>query len=278
MALATIGFLSSLTLAGAVAVGVAPPLLAAQDAWTFALAIGALGTLKLSIGLRLWIRVDSVKEALPRLMPQGLQPAPVTEGTIDSPYGPATISRRAQEPLFIHRLAIALWAPMLLMGVMVVAIGFVVGLAAAGSAGDAGAYLSLRTLEPGILFLGEGLLLSGISFLLGSILGSIRLGGGEVQEALGIAVKTLKMPLTAKVFIGLMAMGMMVEMVQFVLYIVAAGVSAAGTVAVWTTWLGPLREAGLGILLTGIVLALATIAKALSFQFSRITEIIASGR
>ena len=80
-----------------------------------------------------------------------------------------------------------------------------------------------KLVEPG----GEGLVLSGISFLLGSILGSLRQGGGEVQESLGVGVKTLIMPLTAKLFVGLMMMGLMIEMVQFGFYLFVATLDGA---------------------------------------------------
>lgn len=285
LALAMIAFVSSLILAAAVAADVPLAKVAAQDAWTFGVATAALGTLKVGIALilwgiarRLWIRVESVKAALPGLVPESRQPIPITQTTISTPYGAATVSRNAPGPLFIHRVAFALWAPMLIMGAMLVGLGLVIGLAASANAANAATFLRLRTLEPGVMFLGEGLLLSGIAFLLGSILGSIRIGGGEVQESLGVAVKTLKMPFTAKVFVALMALGMMVEMAQVVLYIIASGITDEKILTVWLAWLGPLREAGLGVLLTSIVLALASIAKALSFQFTRITELVASGR
>jgi hypothetical protein len=45
----------------------------------------------------------------------------------------------------------------------------------------------------------------------------------------------------------------------------------------WSSWLGPFREFGLGLLLAGIILALATIATALGFQFSRIRDIVVTG-
>ncbi len=130
----------------------------------------------------------------------------------------------------------------------------------------------------GLQFPGEGFLLSGISFLLGTILGSLRKGGGEVQESVSVGVKTLDMPRTAKLFVGLMALGLMVEIFQFVAYAVVATFDDPASVATYFTWLGPVREAGLGILLSGIVLALATIAKALGFQFWRLAEIVRTGR
>ena len=122
--------------------------------------------------------------------------------------------------------------------------------------------------------MGEGLVLSGISFLLGTILASLRTGGAEVQQSLDVTVKTLKMPTTAKLFVALMAMGMMLSIVQLVLYVVAAG---ADSPAAWFAWLGPLRELAFGLLLSGIVLALYTIGTVLGFQFGRIRELISEG-
>ena len=55
-------------------------------------------------------------------------------------------------------------------------------------------------------------MLASISFLLASILSGLREGGGEVQEALGVPVTTLKMPNTAKAFVVLMMMGLMILM------------------------------------------------------------------
>jgi len=136
----------------------------------------------------------------------------------------------------------------------------------------------MRAWVQGLQFLGEGLILSGISFLLGTILGAIRSGGGEVQESLGLAVHTLRMPITAKLFIVLMMAGLMVEIAQFIGYVIVAGLDDSGRIAVASAWLGPLREAGLGLLLSGIVLALATIARALDFQSARIVQIITRGQ
>jgi hypothetical protein len=86
------------------------------------------------------------------------------------------------------------------------------------------------------------------------------------------------MPTTAKVFVALMMLGLMVEIAQFAGYAYIATVPETNDYNTFSTWLGPLREFGLGALLSGIVLALATIAKALGFQFARITQIITSGR
>jgi hypothetical protein len=241
-----------------------------------------LATLKTGIAIvligilvRLWLRVDSIKATLPELRAE-TEPVAIRPGTEDTPFGKAKISVQEPKPLPIHRMAKTMWAPMLLMGVMAVVIGFILSLVWAGNLGtDTGLTASAWT--QGLQFLGEGLVLSGISFLLGSILAGLRSGGGEVQEALGLPVKTLTMPATAKAFVVLMMAGLMVSIAQFVLYIVTTGFDSAADVALWFSWLGPLRELGLGLLLAGIVLALATIGKVLGFQFWRIRGIVTTG-
>lgn len=90
-------------------------------------------------------------------------------------------------------------------------------------------------------------------------------------------MKTLKMPRTAKLFVALMAAGVMVSMAQFVLYLVATTVGTGTSFATWSAWLAPTREFGLGLLLSGIVLALVTIGTVLRFQFDRITTILRTG-
>ena len=281
LGVAMVAFISSILEAGS------DGSIVAQAAWTFGVATAALGTIKSGIAIilwgaarRLWVRVESVKETLPKLVPQNTESKEVREGPISTPYGNGRITRSAPLALLIHRMAYALWLPMLIMGVMGVGIGLVLSFveAQAFSDGDTDTFNVLRSLVPGIEFFGEALLLAGISFLLGSILGSLRQGGGEIQESLGVGVKSLLMPLTAKLFVGLMAMGMMVEMVQVGFYIYVATLSDESTISAYHAWLGPLREAGLGLLLSGIVLALGTIGTVLGFQFDRIKELVTTGQ
>jgi len=85
------------------------------------------------------------------------------------------------------------------------------------------------------------------------------------------------MPATAKAFVALMATGLMIAIAQFGLYLYTLTFDTAADVAVWWAWLGPFRELGLALLLAGIVLALATIANVLGFQFSRIRSIVTTG-
>lgn len=251
-------------------------------AWSFGLTTTGLATLKLGIAtvligilIRLWMRVDSVKEALPHLRPAAEPEQEVRYGDIDTPFGRATATRHALGPLVIHRMARAFWAPMLAMGAMAVLGGLVLSFVQAGT-DDVSDFTTLSAWVQGLQFFGEGLVLAGISFLLGSILAALRSGGGEVQESLRVAVKTLRMPPTVKAFIALMALGTMAAMAQFGLYVVAA--HADVDTAVWFAWLGPFREFSLGLLLAGIVLALYSIGTVLGFQFHRIREIILTGR
>lgn len=285
LAFATVSLVNSLAAGDLAGGGASADQVASLAAWSFGLTTAAFGTVKLAIGLillgivrHIWIRVESVKASLPGLIRSRASDA-LPLGELDSEFGPATATARAPGQLLIHRVAGLMWAPMLAMGAMLVYAGLLLSFAAAGNvAADPALASSQGAWVQGVQFLGEGLLLSGISFLLGTILGAIRAGGGEVQESLGLTVRTLRMPTTAKVFVGLMMLGLMVEVAQFAGYAYIATVPGTADYATLSTWLGPLREFGLGALLSGIVLALATIASALGFQFARITQIITSGR
>jgi hypothetical protein len=245
-------------------------------AWSFGLNTAGFGTIKLGIAIvligilvRLWQRVESVKRSLPELKAKA--DPKIEVGAIATPFGPATSGRQIPRPLAIHAMAKRMWVPMLAMGYGAILAGLFVSFVWAGNP----ASVALASWTQGLQFLGEGLLLAGISFLLGTILGSLREGGGEVQAALGLTVKTLNMPKTAKVFIGLMALGVMVSMLQFALYLVVA--NGVDNAAAWFAWLGPLREVGLGLILSGVVMALVTIGDVLGFQFERIKEIVTTG-
>jgi len=251
-------------------------------AWSFGLTVLGFGTIKLAIGLvlvgilvRLWFRVTAVKDACANLKPDAEAAAP--RGTVQTEFGECTETAEAPGPLPIHRMARTMWFPMLAMGYMLVFVGFVLSLVWSGKV-EGGTQQAAQAWTQGVQFLGEGMLLAGISFLLGSILAALREGGGELQQSLGVAVRTLKMPKTAKLFVGFMVAGLMVSMVQFVLYIAAASITNPQSFAAWSAWLGPFREFGLGLLLAGIVLALVTIGNVLAFQFSRVREIITTGK
>lgn len=249
-------------------------------AWTFATTVTGFGLAKVGIGitlvgiiLRLWHRANAIATVLPALHGSGGDTGE-SLGDLTTAQGPAVVTDAPPTPLPIHRMAQAMWLPVLAMGAMALAAGFVLGVVSADAQAGSEAFRRLSAWTQGTLFLGEGLLLSGISLLLGTILASLRQAGGEIQHSLGVRVRTLKMPASAKAFIALMATGMMMAIAQFFLYIAAASRAAdPAAFATWATWLGPFRETALGILLAGIVLALFTISKVLAFQFDRVTRL-----
>ena len=248
----------------------------------FGLQTLALVTLKVGIGValigilvRLWLRIESVKVSLAALRPSEHDDGPAV-GELDTEYGPATVTKALPAPLPIHKMARTMWFPMLVMGPMLVVAGVVTSIVWSNNIGTETGITAAGWTQ-GLQFLGEGLVLAGISFLLGSILGSLREGGAEVQQALGLNITTLKMPTTAKAFVALMAAGLMISMVQFGLYLYTLTFDTLAEVTPWWAWLGPFRELGLALLLSGIVLALVTIANVLGFQFSRIRSIVATG-
>lgn len=250
-------------------------------AWSFGLNFTAVSMIMVGIAttlvgilVRLWLRVDSVKAALPLLKPTGEAAEPERTGEVDTPQGRATVTPSPPKPIWIHRMAENLWVPMIAMGPMIIVLGFILALVQSGE-DNAETFLDLSGWVQGLQFLGIVITLSGISFILGTILSSLRKGGGEVQQHLGVSIRTLKVPNTAWAFVALMMMGMMVAMVQFVLYLVAIGRDDPN---VWFAWLGPLAQLGIGLMLMGIVLALFTIGTVLAFQFDRLQTIIRTGR
>jgi hypothetical protein len=270
LVIATIGFIGNL-----VAAGHPGAEQAASLAWTFGVTTTGFAIVKTAIAvvlwgiiLKLWLRADSIKEALTALaVNPGADPTPL--GEIDTPFGEATVTERAPGALPVHKMAKKMFRPMLAIGLMAVVIGLIVSFVATGTAPNTGALAWMQ----GLQFLGEGLLLSGIAFLLGTILWAIRTAGGEIQESLGAKVYTPKMPGTAKAFVALMMLGLVVSIVQFIGYISVAGSSDPASAF---AWLAPLREVGLGLILAGMALALVTIGNILAFQFFRVKKLIAS--
>ena len=154
---------------------------------------------------------------------------------------------------------------------------------------------STKAWLPTFKFLGMGMLLGGVTFLLATILGALRVGGGRVQEALGVEVKLIQPPVTAKLFPMVMMMGTMVLMVALVIGIVLATLTYdywnhsiatqlnpdtgalladLGTINAIKLWLEPFKFVGIALLLTGIGLALATIVRVLRWQANRLWELL----
>ena len=271
LAITTIAFAGNLA-----AVGQSGADRASTLAWTFgvtttgfALTKTAIAVVLWGIILKLWLRADSVKATLPQLVgTPGVDPKPL--GDLDTPFGVCTVSEEAPGPLPIHKMAKKMFRPMIAMGLMAVLVGLVVSFAAAASSPNIAAVAWMQ----GLQFLGEGMLLSGIAFLLGTILWAIRTAGGEVQESLGVKTYTPRMPGTAKAFVALMMLGLMISIAQFIGYIVVAGSADPASAF---AWLGPFREVGLGLILAGIALALVTIGNVLGFQYWRLQNLIKNG-
>lgn len=184
-----------------------------------------------------------------------------------------------------QRLGRALWAPMWVMSLM----GFAAGIVTAGMRADAFATgASAATVQAqahlvsGFMFIGFASVFAAISFAISRILGEFRDGGGRIQEKLGLDVHTLKMPATARAFIGLMAVAMMSILGAVVVHFVAAASTAAESISVadsetMAIVLEAVRRIGVVLYLTAIAFGLATITKVLRFQAVRLREFPALG-
>ncbi|HZD22741.1 MAG TPA: hypothetical protein VE569_04980 [Acidimicrobiia bacterium] len=245
-------------------------------AWTFGVTTTGFTVIKTGIAVvlwgilvKLWLRAESIKTSLATLV--GIPGVDrVRTGELDTPFGKVEVTDKAPGDLGVHKMARTMFRPMLVMGVMGVLAGLIISFVWAGTVPNTAA----AAWTQGLQFLGEAMLLSGISFLLGTILWAIRTAGGEVQEHLGVKVQTPKMPASAKTFVAIMMFGLIAAIVQFIGYLAVAG---SNDPSVAFTWLGPLREFALGTILAAITLALASIANVLAFQFHRVQELIRSG-
>ena len=181
-----------------------------------------------------------------------------------------------------------MWKPMLLMAVMAFPIAAVLGivratLVADGDPADADTIALLGQFTTAVMFIGFASVLSAIVFSIGRILGALRTGGGELQEAAVGKVKTLEMPGSAKLMLMLMVMAMMglvfAIVVHFVLGIVVADAISDGnasrieTVGDWATWIEGVRRFSVAVYLASIALGLATIVRVLRFQTARVHEL-----
>ncbi len=200
--------------------------------------------------------------------------------------------------LLPQKLGNILWAPMTIMGIMLVFAAFGLGIARSVLSVDLSEEFSASTkanletlgqLVPGFMFLGFAMIFAVISFAIARILGVFRSGGGLVQEAIGKGFKTPDMPMTAWIFLMGMMMAMMILVFTFVGHIYAAtqahdawinatGPGGAnevllGRAETWATWLEGLRRFAVGLYLTSITFGLATIIKVIRFQTLRIKEL-----
>ena len=218
----------------------------------------------------------------------------------------------------MQAMASKMWMPFIGMGFMIVLAAFIIGLVSSATTADyftaskavreaaaSGSDLatqkafveSTKAWLPALKFLGIGMLLGGITFLLATILGALRVGGGGVQQALGGEVRMPKPPMTAKLFPMVMMMGLMILIAALVVGIVNAALAfdywnhsiatqlnpAAegselladlGTINAIKLWLAPFKFVGMATLFTGIGLALATIVQVLRWQSNRLWNML----
>ena len=180
-----------------------------------------------------------------------------------------------------QRVGRVLWLPMFAMAMMAFGLAFVLGVIRANEVADGGAVdtiESLRHVVAGVMFIGFAAVFAAISFAIARILGEFRKGGGDIQEAAGGGVETLKMPGTAKAFIGIMLMAIMTLVVASMLHFVfAAGVEATEASLARSEErflvLEAVRRFGVGLYLFSILLGLGTIIQVQRFQSIRIREL-----
>ena len=175
-----------------------------------------------------------------------------------------------------------LWAPMLGMALMAFPVGLLLaGIRAATvqQGGDPAAVAALGQFGPAVMFIGFASVFAAVSFAIARILGTLRQGGGAVQEAAGRTVQSLRMPTTAKVFIALMMMAMLLLVGAVIAHFgVGAAILGGDTTTLaaaeaWSIGLEAVRRIGVVLYLVAIVLGLASIAQVLKFQAIRLREL-----
>ena len=181
-----------------------------------------------------------------------------------------------------QRIGRLLWAPMLVMALMAFPVGLILGVARANliqTGGDPNTIIALGHFGPAAMFAGFAAVFAAIAFAIARILGSFRVGGSAVQGASGRSILTLRMLPTAKAFLGLMAMAMMI-LIGAVIAHVVVGVAVLGGDAGFVAsaestaiQLEAIRRVGVVLYLVSIALGLATIAEVLRFQALRLREL-----
>ncbi len=189
-------------------------------------------------------------------------------------------SRRGLGENLPQKVGRRLWLPMFLMALMAFPVALVLSWVRAteiaSASPDGETIATLGQLVPAFQFIGFAAVFAAISFAIARILGRFRAGGGQIQEASGNEVKTLKMPATARIFLLSMMMGMMAIVIAVVLHFVVVGnitVWPAASIETWSEALEGIRRLGVGLYLFGIAFGLGTIIHVLRFQSIRIREL-----
>lgn len=187
---------------------------------------------------------------------------------------PVLLSDRSLGRSLPQRIGGALWLPMWLMAAMAFATGFALSIVQANEIADGGGADTIAQLQhvvAGFQFLGFAAVFAAISFAIARILGEFRAGGGELQEATGRQVQTLKMPRTAQLFLLTMAMAMMALVATVVLHFVFAASITTAEASLQTAEqrfivLEGIRRLAVAIYLASFLLGLGTIIEVLRFQ------------
>ena len=201
----------------------------------------------------------------------------------------------------MQTMAAFMWRPLALMGVMVLFSGAIIAgvnsfrvdeffgspdmrqalnLGAADPA-DQLTFSSIQTWLPGYQFLGMGLLFAAITMVLAAILGRLRVLGGTVQGSLGAPIVFPPFPISARLFPMLMLFGLIVLLTQLGVSAWLATEAKSGdpgallNVQQHADWLQGMRFAGVGLMLSGIALAMFTITIAMRFMTGRVAEVTA---
>lgn len=171
---------------------------------------------------------------------------------------------------------------MFVMSLMGFAAGLIVAIIRAAELSDNGVSDTTEVLHhvgAGFMFIGFAAVFAAISFAIARILGEFRAGGGEVQETIGTkTVSVLKMPVTAKIFLGGMVMAMMLILIPVILHFVFAADISDTLVSLEQSEerfivLEGIRRIGTALYLVAIAFGLATIIKVLRFESIRIREL-----
>lgn len=176
-----------------------------------------------------------------------------------------------------------LWLPMLATSIMAFAVGFTLALVRAAEISDNGVTdtaASLQHVTAGFMFIGFASVFAAISFAIARILGEFRAGGGEVQETVGDEVHTLKMPMTAKIFMAGMMLAMMLILIPVILHFIFAADVTGSAASLENSEerfivLEGIRRLGVAVYLTSIAFGLATIVTVLRFQAIHIRKLAA---
>ena len=149
-------------------------------------------------------------------------------------------------PTGMQKMAGVMWAPMLLMGLMIIFASLGISVLKANFASDyfgvekgireaanAPAYLidKRQFIEftnvwlPALQLLGIGFILSAITFSLANILGVFRAGGVQIQQAFGKEPQTLTPPITGVLFPMMMMLGLMILIVNLIIAVIIGAIA-----------------------------------------------------